>query len=85
MYIRAHSPHFDDNLFIGIARTRTTPSAWLGSARLGVAWRGLTWLNRSLFTAATQAISGATLKWPLWEFQSLLAPIFSLPIDEFAD
>lgn len=82
MYIRAHSPHFDDNLFIGIARTRTTPSAWLGSAP---AWLGLAWLNRSLFTAATQAISGATLKWPFWEFQSLLAPIFSLPIDEFAD
>lgn len=58
-----------------------------GSARLGSApaWLGLTWLNRSLFTAATQAISGAALKWPLWEFQSLLAPIFSLPIDEFAD
>lgn len=74
--------HFDDNLFIGIARTKTTPSAWLGSAPT---WLGLTWLNRSLFTAATQAISGATLKWPLWEFQSLLAPIFSLPIDEFAD
>lgn len=47
--------------------------------------RGLAWLNRSLFTAATQAISGATLKWPFWEFQPLLAPIFSLPIDEFAD
>lgn len=78
--------HFDDILFIGIARTNTTPCAWLGLAGLG--WPGLAWLNRSLFTAATLAISGAlrtTLKWPFWEFQPLLAPIFSRPVDEFVD
>lgn len=59
-----------------------------GSTRLGLAWLGLAWLNRSLFTAATLAISGAlrtTLKWPFWEFQPLLAPIFSRPVDEFVD